>query len=358
MIEVRHFKLIQTIQQVGSLNKAAKALNLTASALSHQLKQIEEYLNTPLFHRVNNQLVFTSAGKEVLETAAHVLIDIDDLEARIADIRQPPLARYIHGYSQQEATRLSDQATSIEEFLHWDTQWEAGSYILEAGCGVGAQTTIIAAKNPDCQFLSVDISQKSLNEAQSNIKTANLKNVQFAHADLQSLPYPTATFDHIFVCFVLEHLNKPQKILQELHRVLKMDGTITVIEGDHGSTYFYPDSIAARKAIQAQVILQEQNGGNANIGRALYPLLQQIGFQDIIVSPRQIYVDDSKPTLVDGFIRKTFTAMIAGVAEEAIAQKIITPSEMDQGIKDLHQTAAGGGTFCYTFFKGCAKKLF
>ncbi|MFK7933311.1 MAG: methyltransferase domain-containing protein [Saprospiraceae bacterium] len=356
MIEVRHLKLIETIAEVGSLNKAAKRLNLSPSALSHQLKQLESHLDLPLFYRSNNQLLFTPAGKEFQETAATILQQIDGLEERIDDIRQSQLEKYIHGYSQQEATRLYDQATSIADFLHWDTNWEAGSTILEAGCGVGAQTQIIAAQNPDCTFVSVDISKKSITAAERNIAAAELTNVRFAEADLRQLPYAANTFDHVFVCFVLEHLREPLQILKELRRVLKTGGTITVIEGDHGSTYFHPDSLVAQKAVQAQVDLQRQNGGNANIGRELYPLLQQADFQLINVSPRQIYVDDSKPALVDGFINKTFTAMIAGVAEDAVAKKLIGDEAMQNGIRDLHRTAQGGGTFCYTFFKAKATK--
>ena len=82
-----------------------------------------------------------------------------------------------------------------------------------------------------------------------------------------------------------------------------------VIEGDHGSTYFHPDSLAAKRAVQCQVTLQQQNGGDANIGRKLYPLLEKAGFESIQVSPRQIYVDDSKPNLVEGFTKNTFTAI-------------------------------------------------
>ncbi len=68
-----------------------------------------------------------------------------------------------------------------------------------------------------------------------------------------------------------------------------------MIEGDHGSAYFYPDSKAARTAIQCQVELQRRAGGNAMIGRELYPLLHAAGYRSIHVSPRMVYVDASKP---------------------------------------------------------------
>ncbi|MCE5212078.1 MAG: SAM-dependent methyltransferase, partial [Deltaproteobacteria bacterium] len=139
--------------------------------------------------------------------------------------------------------------------------------------------------------------------------------------------------------------------LQTLKKYLKPDGTITVIEGDHGSAYFYPDSEAAHKAIRCQVELQRRAGGNAMIGRELYPLLVQAGFKSVHVSPRLVYVDSGKPELVDGFTKKTFTAMIEGVREQAIQSGIIEQEIFDQGIRDLYRTAEADGVFCYTFFK-------
>ena len=52
--------------------------------------------------------------------------------------------KYVHGYSDYEANRLHDQADSLADLLHYDSVWEKGSIILEAGCGIGAQTKIIA----------------------------------------------------------------------------------------------------------------------------------------------------------------------------------------------------------------------
>ncbi|MEL6944852.1 MAG: LysR family transcriptional regulator, partial [Bacteroidota bacterium] len=60
MVEIRHLMLVEAIERLGSLKKAAQELHLTPSALSHQLKQLEQSLDTPIFHRMNNQLYFTS----------------------------------------------------------------------------------------------------------------------------------------------------------------------------------------------------------------------------------------------------------------------------------------------------------
>jgi hypothetical protein len=60
--------------------------------------------------------------------------------------------RYVHGYSNREALRLNDQAATLDSIIHSDTIFPKGSFILEAGCGVGAQTKIIATKKPGLLF--------------------------------------------------------------------------------------------------------------------------------------------------------------------------------------------------------------
>jgi ubiquinone/menaquinone biosynthesis C-methylase UbiE len=263
---------------------------------------------------------------------------------------------YVHGYDSQEGIRLQDQASTLLELLHSDTSYPAGSRVLEAGCGVGAQTAILAQNSPGAIITSIDISESSLAMAKEKVNAAGLTNVRFQHADIFDLPFGPGSFDHIFACFVLEHLSQPVAALKALKTVLKPGGAIVVIEGDHGSTFFYPESEAAHAAIQCQIELQKRAGGNALIGRQLNPLLHRIGFQSIRVSPRMVYVDSSKPALVDGFTRKTFTAMIEGVRESAITAGIIDPGLFDKGIRELYRTTEPDGVFCYTFFKASGIK--
>lgn len=82
-MEIRHLKLIREVAEKKSLSKAKDALFLSQSALSHQLKEIETQLGTPLFHRVNKQLILTGAGKMALESAEKVLRELENTEIAI-----------------------------------------------------------------------------------------------------------------------------------------------------------------------------------------------------------------------------------------------------------------------------------
>jgi len=263
---------------------------------------------------------------------------------------------YVHGYSERESDRLSDQAQTLTALLHDDTRYPAGSHILEAGCGIGAQTVILAKNSPGALITSVDISPESIRVAKGRVTTEGITNVTFQTGDIFSLVYEPESFDHIFICFVLEHLAEPKIALERLSRILKKGGTITVIEGDHGSTFFYPDNEDARRAVQCLVQLQHQMGGNALIGRELFPILSSAGYRDVHVSPRMVYVDASRISFVEGFTKLTFTAMVEGVGPEVAKQGLMSADAWNRGIAALYRTAEPDGVFCYTFFKATARK--
>jgi ubiquinone/menaquinone biosynthesis C-methylase UbiE len=268
----------------------------------------------------------------------------------------PRNVQYIHGYSSTETSRLCDQAETLTDIIHHDSYFPDGSSILEAGCGVGAQTITLVTQNPTSRIVSIDLSEDSLALAKKRCQDAGYNQVEFKQADIYHLKFPEACFDHIFVCFVLEHLNDPITALQSLYKVLKPGGSITVIEGDHGSCFFYPPSIYAQQAINSLIQLQAKSGGNSLIGRELYPLFKKTNFKNIHISPRMLYIDALKPELVDGFIRKTFTAMVKAVEKQALQKNLISSDIWLRGIDDLYRTTENDGTFCYTFFKARAIK--
>lgn len=263
---------------------------------------------------------------------------------------------YVHGYSNRENSRLHDQADTLTDILHHDTMYPPGSRVLEAGCGVGAQTVILARNSPEASIISIDVSNESIEKARLLAEKESLANVGFQVADIFELPFGDEAFDHVFICFVLEHLKSPLNALQSVKRVLKKGGTITVIEGDHGSSYFYPRSDEGMRTIKCLIDIQELLGGNSLIGRELYPLLNRAGFKNVSISPRMVYVDSSKPNLVEGFTKNTFNAMVEGVREQALALKLIDEKIWNKGINDLYRATGQDGTFCYTFFKGTASK--
>ncbi|MGY8870458.1 MAG: LysR family transcriptional regulator [Pseudomonadales bacterium] len=84
MIELRHLKTLSALRDAGSLVEAAERVHLTQSALSHQIKDLEDRLNCSLFIRKTKPICFTSAGQRLLTLADDVLPMIRNSERDIA----------------------------------------------------------------------------------------------------------------------------------------------------------------------------------------------------------------------------------------------------------------------------------
>ena len=96
---------------------------------------------------------------------------------------------YVHGRSDRESTRLHDQATGLGFLLHEGNRYPPGGTVLEAGCGVGAQTLLLAGNSPHAHFVSIDISPESLALAEERIAAEGVTNVTFRLADINNLPF-------------------------------------------------------------------------------------------------------------------------------------------------------------------------
>lgn len=79
-IEFRHLRTIRAIHEAGGLARAADILNITQSALSHQVKGLEDQVGVELFVRRSKPLKLSSAGHRLLKLAEKVLPEIEALE--------------------------------------------------------------------------------------------------------------------------------------------------------------------------------------------------------------------------------------------------------------------------------------
>src|SRR5436190_18469588 len=82
-LEVRHLRLVRAVAAFGGLTSAGRELHLTQSALSHQLRDVESRLGTPLFLRVGKRMVLTTAGERLLRSADEILGTLERTEEAI-----------------------------------------------------------------------------------------------------------------------------------------------------------------------------------------------------------------------------------------------------------------------------------
>ena len=105
-LDIRHLKLIVAVTEEKSVTRAGERLHLTQSALSHQLRDIEDRLGTQLFLRLNKRMLPTQAGERLLATARQVLDELKRVEDDIAQMAS----------HKQGALRLSTECYTC---YHW-----------------------------------------------------------------------------------------------------------------------------------------------------------------------------------------------------------------------------------------------
>jgi LysR family transcriptional regulator for metE and metH len=87
-LDIKHLRLVASISKEGNLSLAAKKLNLTQSALSHQLRNLENYCNQALFLRHGKRMLPTEAGKRMLHSSDSILTELKSLSTEMKDIAQ------------------------------------------------------------------------------------------------------------------------------------------------------------------------------------------------------------------------------------------------------------------------------
>ncbi|MFL9924987.1 LysR family transcriptional regulator [Herbaspirillum lusitanum] len=88
ILELRHLKTLQALKEAGNLMRAATLLNVTQSALSHQIKQLEDHHGAPLFERKSVPVRFTPAGERLLKLAESVLPQVANAERDLVRLQQ------------------------------------------------------------------------------------------------------------------------------------------------------------------------------------------------------------------------------------------------------------------------------
>jgi LysR family transcriptional regulator for metE and metH len=93
MLDIKHLKAIEALHKQGSLVKAAESLKMTQSALSHQIKLLEQQLESELFKRKTHPLQFTPAGRLLLDGARSILPSMQQLERQFLALKQGETGR-------------------------------------------------------------------------------------------------------------------------------------------------------------------------------------------------------------------------------------------------------------------------
>lgn len=134
--------------------------------------------------------------------------------------------RYILSY-EGECDRLERQSLIFGHDRGFDMiAPEPGTRLLDAGCGSGWLSRLIARRMPDCEVVGIDINPDYVRYAQARAEEAGLENLSYEVASLTELPFEDGAFDAVWSLMVLIFLPDRDAALRELARVVSPGGRV------------------------------------------------------------------------------------------------------------------------------------
>lgn len=204
----------------------------------------------------------------------------------------------------------------------------SGEHILEVGCGSGILCRMIAPHiQPIGRIDGMDISLQFLIEAKKIlIQEGKPDGMTFACGAGESLPYPDATFDSAFAARLLLHVDKPDRVVNEMVRVVKQGGRVVVMDWDFETVAVdHPDHELTRKLLHWR---NDHRGGNNWSGRQLWRRMVASGLQSLAVHPVVTVAKGEADALTQSLWR---------AAEAARDDGAISPDEHDAWVNEMKE---------------------
>lgn len=204
---------------------------------------------------------------------------------------------YLHGFSDTEQNRLLKQARLLEATLFNQIDYTGARRLLEVGSGVGAQTEILLRRFPELHVTGVDLSEAQLAAARANLQNLPWcqERYDLRQADAGNLPFEPRQFDAAFLCWVLEHVPSPARVLSEVRRVLAPGSPVYVTEVMNASFLLHPYSPNVWRYWMAFNDFQYDHGGDPFVGAKLGNLLLAGGFRDVHTDIKTLHLDNREP---------------------------------------------------------------
>lgn len=210
---------------------------------------------------------------------------------------------YVHGFTKIEQDRLFKQARMLEDTIFSNVDFSKAHSVIEIGIGVGAQTQIMLERYPKLKIFGLDASASQVDRARTALaEHVGSGRVQVDVGDALHLRYDDNNFDGAFICWFLEHVQKPIEILKEVRRVLKPGGALYCNEPLNTNLYIHPYSPATLKFWFEFNDYQWTMKGDPFVGGKLGNYLQAAGFQNIETKVLTSHFDNRMPKKRSAYI--------------------------------------------------------
>lgn len=220
---------------------------------------------------------------------------------------------YIHGFTRDEQDRLYKQARVHENIIFSQIDFSQQQKIMEVGSGVGAQTQILLERFPHLKIECIDASEAQVKRAtethQEAIKSGRIR---IHKADARQIPLPDDSMDGAFICWLLEHVQEPISILQEVRKKLRSGGVLYCNEVFNSSFYLHPYSPATLKYWFEFNDYQWSIKGDPFVGGKLANYLMKAGYQNITTKVLTHQYDNRTPKQRAAFLDYWCNLLLSG----------------------------------------------
>jgi ubiquinone/menaquinone biosynthesis C-methylase UbiE len=263
---------------------------------------------------------------------------------------------YLHGFTKEEQERLYRQARFMQHMVHDRLPYRRAKSIIEVGCGVGAQTEILLRLFPELHVTGVDTSEVNLGQAKRHLAGLPFAQGRYelVQADATALEFGADTFDGAFLCWILEHVSDPARVLSETRRVLRAGAPIVVSEVQNSTFHLEPYSPQTLAYWMAFNDYQIELRGDPFVGAKLGNLLQGVGYRDITTEVKDIHLDNRQPGERAEFIDYWTELLLSGADGLLKAGKV--SREVVEGMKSELAAVAHdpNSVFFYAFVQARA----
>jgi ubiquinone/menaquinone biosynthesis C-methylase UbiE len=259
---------------------------------------------------------------------------------------------YLHGFDETEQARLVSQAKVLEEKIFEKIDFNHPKTILEIGCGVGAQTEILLNRYPTAHVTSIELSDIQLKTAKAYLASKFSDEKYTLHQmDAEHMNFADNSFDAIYICWVLEHVSNPQKVVNECHRVLKPNGVMYITEVQNNHLHLEPYSSFLMDYWNKYNQLQLAMGGDPFVGVKLGGILHDAGFTHIENYPQHMLHDKRDSVGRERMVNYWTELMLSGFNGLLHAQKV-DEHDREKIISEMNLVKYDkNGVFSYMFMQ-------
>lgn len=251
---------------------------------------------------------------------------------------------------------MQHQAQFGEQTVYRNIDFSDCKHIIEVGSGVGAQTAILLRRFPNLKITCIDQSDAQIKAAHEYLSSLAYAKGRFEihKMDAQNMDFEGGEFDGAFLCWILEHVPDPARVMSEVRRVLRPGSRTYVTEVINSTFFLDPYSPNTWKYWTAFNDYQYDGAGDPFVGAKLGNILTSVGFSEVNTNIISWHLDARHPEKRRQIIAYWKDLLLS--AADQLVEKKYTTSDVVEGMESELKSIQSNpnAVFMYSFMQAMA----